>query len=400
MRIVHVSDFYLPRLGGIELQVAHLAAHQRAAGHQVGVLTATAAGPGDAPADVPVLRTGFGGRVRTSRVGRPRLDGPMPADVVHVHLGGVTPLGWAVLGERAGARLPTVVTVHSVLDRLQLLHRLLRDVGGWRDAPVVWCGVSQRVAAQLRDLLGPRAVVHVLPNAVDPSRWASGPAERPRPTDPGRPDPGRPVLVVAALRHTRRKRAEALPGILARALELLPAEAARHGTTVPELRAVIAGAGSRSAALRRGVAAAGLADRVELPGRLTQEELRALYHRADVFVAPTVLESFGLAALEARTAGLPVVARLDSGSGEVLEAGREALLVGSDGELAAALARLAVDDRLRTRIAAHNRSTPTAFDWPGTLALAEHAYATARLLTSRAPLPRPVPVGRPAGRQG
>ncbi|WP_448630181.1 hypothetical protein [Cellulomonas soli] len=41
MRVVHVSDCYPPRTGGIESQVGDLAAAQVAAGHDVHVFTAT-----------------------------------------------------------------------------------------------------------------------------------------------------------------------------------------------------------------------------------------------------------------------------------------------------------------------------------------------------------------------
>ena len=41
MLIVHVSDCYAPRTGGIESQVGDLASRQAAAGHEVHVLTAT-----------------------------------------------------------------------------------------------------------------------------------------------------------------------------------------------------------------------------------------------------------------------------------------------------------------------------------------------------------------------
>jgi glycosyltransferase involved in cell wall biosynthesis len=42
---------------------------------------------------------------------------------------------------------------------------------------------------------------------------------------------------------------------------------------------------------------------VELTGRLTREQVREIYARSDVFVLPTERESFGLAALEARSIG-------------------------------------------------------------------------------------------------
>ncbi|WP_454851847.1 hypothetical protein [Promicromonospora soli] len=46
MRITHVSDTYLPLLGGIEAQVSRIAGQQAAAGHDVEVITTTPAVPG------------------------------------------------------------------------------------------------------------------------------------------------------------------------------------------------------------------------------------------------------------------------------------------------------------------------------------------------------------------
>ena len=59
MRIAHVSDCYLPRLGGIELHVHDLALRQAAAGHDVTVITTTG-GPATGFSDVAatVVRIG------------------------------------------------------------------------------------------------------------------------------------------------------------------------------------------------------------------------------------------------------------------------------------------------------------------------------------------------------
>ena len=46
MRIAHVTDCYLPRLGGIEMQVRDLATRQQQAGEDVEIITATPAIPG------------------------------------------------------------------------------------------------------------------------------------------------------------------------------------------------------------------------------------------------------------------------------------------------------------------------------------------------------------------
>ncbi|WP_197043207.1 glycosyltransferase [Saccharothrix sp. NRRL B-16314] len=73
MSIIHVTDCFLPRLGGIEVQVAGLAQAQASSGEEVHVVTATRlASPGDGysvhriavrvPWDLPV----HPGRGRTS----------------------------------------------------------------------------------------------------------------------------------------------------------------------------------------------------------------------------------------------------------------------------------------------------------------------------------------------
>ena len=54
MRIALVTDCYLPQVGGIEMQVAQLALHLKAAGHDPQVITPT---PGPAEIDgIPITR--------------------------------------------------------------------------------------------------------------------------------------------------------------------------------------------------------------------------------------------------------------------------------------------------------------------------------------------------------
>ena len=90
---------------------------------------------------------------------------------------------------------------------------------------------------------------------------------------------------------------------------------------------------------------------VELTGQLDQPAIRDRFAGADLYVSPATLESFGIAALEARCAGLPVLAFAGTGVADFIEHGRDGLLVRSDGELAAALAELSCSPAARAELA-------------------------------------------------
>ena len=109
------------------------------------------------------------------------------------------------------------------------------------------------------------------------------------------------------------------------------------------------------------------AARSRLPANDRASEIRDLLASSDVFVLPTVRESFGIAALEARCAGLPVVAMRASGVAGLIEHGLDGLLAESDVELVSHVARLVCDSELRAAISDHNRRTSPPFDWPRTL---------------------------------
>ncbi len=81
-----------------------------------------------------------------------------------------------------------------------------------------------------------------------------------------------------------------------------------------------------SPVLRDG-ASLNLPDNVRTTGWLSAAELTAYYETADVLVAPSRWEGFGLTAVEAMRAGLPVIATRVGGLTEVVEHGVTGLLV-------------------------------------------------------------------------
>ena len=158
------------------------------------------------------------------------------------------------------------------------------------------------------------------------------------------------MTIVSVMRLAPRKRPRHLLKMIARVRDQLPVDV--------RLRVVIIGEGPERASLEKYLRAHDLTDVVELVGRRTRDEIRAEFARADIFVAPANLESFGIAALEARCAGLPVVAKARTGIREFVANGREGLLAQSDRDMVDQLLRLIRDPALRQQIAAHNRAVP------------------------------------------
>jgi glycosyltransferase involved in cell wall biosynthesis len=371
VRIAHVTDFYLPRLGGIEMQVSDLAARQCAVGHDVTIVTSSPSEGASDPADGPaVIRV-------TEAMRRPRAIHPLAPfvgarvlldgafDVAHVHVGVGSPLGfWAALRcVRAG--IPTVVTVHSLWAWAHPIFRTLNAIAGYSRQPIRWTAVSEAAAEPVRRVVRSGGVVSVLPNGIDPSRWDVEPA--PRCSDD--------VLVVAVMRLAVRKRPMQLLRMLRRARAHVP--------TQVRLSAVVVGDGPERAAMERYLRRHRMDDWVDLRGRQTREQIRDLYRRADVFVAPADLESFGIAALEARCAGVPVIAKSGSGIAEFVRDGKDGLLVADDERMSDAIARLATSPLLRASLAGHAGAHSSPVTWVNTLALTETAYREAAALVGR-----------------
>ena len=101
----------------------------------------------------------------------------------------------------------------------------------------------------------------------------------------------------------------------------------------PSLRIVVAGEGDLGASLRARAVAAGVADRVQLIGDISQDRVPALLAAADVAVAPSVHDDAGNVdglpnvVMEIMASGTPLVATPVGGIGAVAIDGRTASLV-------------------------------------------------------------------------
>jgi glycogen(starch) synthase len=217
-------------------------------------------------------------------------------DVVHVH-------DW--FGTRGGVglarrlRRPLVMTIHSTeYDRtLGFPGAEIREheaFGLTRAARVI--AVSRHLKQQVVDRYGvPAGKVRVVYNAVRPTPRL----ERLR-------DAGVVVLYLGRL--------AAMKGV-----DTFLRAAARVAPLAPDATFVVAGEGPEMPRLLTLSAHLGISDRVLFLGKVTEEERSLLLASASVFVLPSVVEPFGIAALEAMAAGVPTIVSKTSGVAEITE---------------------------------------------------------------------------------
>ncbi len=362
MRILHVTDCYLPQVGGIEMHVHDLAERQRRTGHDVHVLTST---PGPEALDPTWVRrvggrtpTGIGRSLAaTRRVQEVLLSEPF--DVVHAHVSVVSPLSMSTARQAAALHVPTVVTVHSLWSALGPVPPVLESLFRMRTWPVVWSAVSSVAAEALRETLGGVATVASVPNGVDPDEWQ--PQTHPFDSD---------LTIACVMRLARRKRPMPLLRMVRRLRQQVSAEI--------DFRVVIIGDGPERPAMERFLRAHRMDGWVQLLGKLDRPQILDVLQSSHLYVSPAEMESFGIAALEARCTGLPVVASSRGGVGEFVTDGVDGLLASSDRDMVAAMQRLLTDPSLRRAIALHNAAvTPTA-TWTAAVAGATRLYELAQ----------------------
>ena len=247
-------------------------------------------------------------------------------------------------------RLPLLVTWHEYWGPYW------RQVAGgaWRAfAGAEWLGaqlgtaalaVSELSAERVRARRGGRTVVlgNGVPLAAIRAAAAGG-------------HPGGPPLVYAGrLRADKR-------------LELLLQAVARLAPRHPGPLLTLIGDGPERGRLEAEARALGIGERVRFLGRLpTSQEVWRELGGARIAVQPSAREGFGLFALEAMAAGLPVVycESPDSAVGELVRAGGEGLATAPDpAALASALDLLLTDSGTYARLAAAARQRAAEFDW-------------------------------------
>jgi glycosyltransferase involved in cell wall biosynthesis len=141
-------------------------------------------------------------------------------------------------------------------------------------------------------------------------------------------------------------------------------------------RAVLAIAGPGVSELTGNVERHGLADCVRLiegigapqtdtVPEVPSPDLVALYKCADAFAFPSLIETFGIAIVEAMAAGLPIITTDGPGCRDVVRKGQDGMMVraGDPEALAAAMIEIANNEELRRHYAERAKRRAAAFSW-------------------------------------
>ena len=309
MHVLHLTWEYPPLVyGGIGRHVPALAAAQAARGDRVTVVTQR---PPEAPAHevesgVTVIRVAadspFPYHLPSLLTWVGDLDARIGAtaravggvDVVHAH-------DWVV--GRAGASAarthdtPLIATVHAteagrhagwlpdvVSAGVHLVEQWLVDDA---DAVIVCSSAMADEVSRAHDI--PVDKITVIPNGIDPT-------DRPPAISV------EPTLRTGYPRITFVGRLEWEKGVFT-AVAAMPAIRAHY----PGAQLRMVGTGGQHQALQEAVTAAGLDTTVHLLGHVDERTLAGVYASSDLVIAPSSYEPFGIVALEAAAARVPLI---------------------------------------------------------------------------------------------
>ncbi len=275
----------------------------------------------------------------------PHVARRMRADLVHHPLPARTPR----------PPVPQVITVHDLaferlpeqFDRAFRAYAHRSHRGAARAANAVIC-VSETTAADVRELWGvaPERVV-VAPHGPGQQIAAlpreAGAGEHFLYVGDAQPRKNLPTLI-AAYRRYRELATDPLPLVLV-------------GSAAAEAPGVV------------------------VVSRPDQDQLSELYGRAAALIQPSLYEGFGLTALEAMSAGTPVIVAETAGLREICANAARYIDPRDPGSLAEAMLQLANQPRMRVELAERGLHRAAEFSWAGCARAHVDAYSLA--LSSR-----------------
>jgi glycogen(starch) synthase len=340
MKILALTPWYLPLLGGIELLLSSLTGPLRRHGVDISVVTDDMGRlpPRENIDNTPVYRLGFTTAVKSGQPGAPLkvlqqmqriLDEERP-DILHMHC--VTGSGaWYVDRLLKAARFKGrfLVTQHGVLEAIDCM-AVIRDLLRRADGIT---GVSQAALRSALEFSGSDKGRGVIPNGIE--------------IPPLMPAPAMNFTLLCVGRLQKEKGFDL-------AIEALAKTRAQGLDTILK----IVGEGEERRNLEQLALTLGLSDRVQFLGPLDNPSVRRMIGLSHLVLVPSrTREGFSLVAAEAAMAAVPAVAARVGGLPETVLHGETGIVVPPDDpdELDMAICELLGDEPARTRLGAQAR---------------------------------------------
>lgn len=367
MKIIQVSPYFYPHIGGVESHVFELSRYLVKRGHEVVVLTSRYEKGLREEESIRGIRV-----KRVKPVFIAFLTPVMPAikkeiaveggDVIHSH--SPPPLSAYYAGKAAKKmKIPHVLTYHCDLElpfpggkyMVNLYRKSIGKATLKRTDRLI--ATTESYAATSRDIWKKEPAV--IPNAVDEKVFNPGVSGK-RVRERHHID-GNIVLYVGRL-------------VFHKGIEYLIESAKYVDATF-----LIVGSGDKKKELKRFASKMGVGKKVKFVGRVSERELPEYYAAADIFVLPSVsrLEAFGIVALEAMATGKPVIVSDIPGVNEVIEDGVQGIRAKpmDARDISEKINRLLGDRELRMKIGAAGRKlVEEKYTWNKVVEKVEKVY--------------------------
>jgi glycosyltransferase involved in cell wall biosynthesis len=349
-KVALISDWYFPKVGGIEYSMHALAKTLAIHGHEVSVITRSYPNvPQNSVRDgVSVIRIKSKPLPGQHRFLMPKAYKQLyyllkqgDYEVVNCH-GLDSPIGMSALIASRKLKIPVVITNHSLVGHT--LNRPLLFLLGklfLRNADAV-IAVSSAVERDSK-IMTAKPIYRIF-NGVDSEDSivkVSFPFDR----------EGK-ILIATVARMTKKKGVQNIVSVAPSLLE-----------KNENLMFVMIGDGPLRKKLEKTVEEKGLSRNFYFTGEVPREKVLGYLEQADIFALPSSDEAFGIAILEAISKQVPVVAMNHSGVSDIIKNGVSGYLANNLTDFSSYLQKLIENPDLRASIAQNASQELSKYDW-------------------------------------